>query len=138
MRKSIATNLNINQQQSDAMRKVIDEMIQEMDRIGTEATRYARLAIASHIANVFRTNSTLTSHAHITSRRTAFSQYCGHYGNTFYHNLLFNIYAWHDVGPRRGRQRQNTPANQLIPVVLQCYHAVLNQHSHQVLVISSI
>jgi len=126
MRKSIATNLSITQQQSNSMRKIIDETIQEMVRIGTEVTRHAQLAIASHIANVFRTNSSLTSLAHITSRRTAFTQYCGYHGNTFYHNLLYDIYAWYDVGPGRGRRRP-TPANQLIPVILQCYRAVLAQ-----------
>lgn len=105
---SIVPNLGVTQQEGDSLRKPITTTIEEMVRIATEATRCAQQAIASHIAHVFSTRPDMTE-ADITHRKVQFAQYSGFHNNTFFKNLLHDMYTWHDASTgqssNRGRKR---------------------------------
>jgi hypothetical protein len=102
-----------------SLAKTVTLVIQEMVFIGNEAMRCAQQAIACYFAEVIAEHCTL-SPADIKNRHAKFSQFSKFRNNTFFTNLLQDIFRWHDDEdqPTRGRPRIETEANACIKDIL--------------------
>ncbi|KAF9943786.1 hypothetical protein BGZ72_003405, partial [Mortierella alpina] len=87
--------------------------------IGNEAMRCAQQAFACYFADVISEYSTL-SPQDVAKRHEKFSQFTNFKNNTFFTNLLQDIFRWHDDEDqsRRGRPRKETDANACIKEIL--------------------
>ncbi|KAG0285138.1 hypothetical protein BGZ98_005635, partial [Dissophora globulifera] len=88
-------------------------LIREMARIATEATRRAQQAIAIHIAETME-NHTGMDNASIATRRTALVHYSGFHNDTFFRNILQDIFTFYDQGPPQGRPRNMTKPHNIV------------------------
>ncbi|CAO3573360.1 unnamed protein product [Mortierella alpina] len=102
-----------------SLAKTVTLVIQEMVFIGNEAMRCAQQAIACYFAEVIAEHCTL-SPADIEKRHAKFSQFSKFRNNTFFTNLLQDIFRWHDDEdqPTKGRPRIETEANACIKDIL--------------------
>ncbi|KAG0283451.1 hypothetical protein BGZ98_006326, partial [Dissophora globulifera] len=121
-------NLADNQRQQLA--RTMTDLIKEMVRIGTEATRRAQQAIALHIADIMLTTPGMDN-ASIAARKTAFVEYTGFHNDTFFGNLMFDIFHLHERGTRRRRPR-TAASNAIVDHVIFEYQFFLNNNQLEV------
>ncbi|KAF9943983.1 hypothetical protein BGZ70_005177 [Mortierella alpina] len=79
----------------DGLAKTVVSLIQELVFIGNEAMRCAQQALACYFAEVIAAHPTL-SPADVQERQAKFQQFSGFRNNTFFTNLLQDIFYWHD------------------------------------------
>ncbi|KAF9271591.1 hypothetical protein BGZ68_003328, partial [Mortierella alpina] len=102
-----------------SLAKTIVSVIQEMVYVGNEAMRCAQQAFACYFAEVITLYGTLSPYD-VGKRKEKFGQFSSFRNNTFFTNLLQDIFRWYDDEDqsRRGRPRKETEANASIKEIL--------------------
>ncbi|KAF9555836.1 hypothetical protein EC968_008602 [Mortierella alpina] len=102
-----------------SLAKTIVSVIQEMVYIGNEAMRCVQQAVACYLADVIIEHGTLSSRD-VAKRKEKFSEFCKFKNNTFFRNLLQDVFCWYDDEdrPKRGRPRKETEANASVKEIL--------------------
>ena len=130
LKRGLETHSVVSINKQDEARKEIEQVIQEMVRIGTELTRCAQQALSLYIAKTTADFPTLEGND-IANRKEGL-RHVGYFSDTaFFGNLLQDLFSWHDKS-RGGRPRKNTPANDCIKDILDVYRGFLQEANSNV------
>ncbi|KAG0300303.1 hypothetical protein BGZ98_009291, partial [Dissophora globulifera] len=136
LRSSFLYKPELNDNQRQQLARTMTNLIKEMVRIATDTTRHAQQAIAVHIANTMLAFPGMDN-ASIARRKTEFAQYNRFHSNTFFRNVMFDIFTFHDTGPRLGQGwDNNAPANVIVANIILGYRLFLNNAQLEVSVLN--
>ncbi|KAG0324181.1 hypothetical protein BGZ99_002144, partial [Dissophora globulifera] len=113
LKSSLRYKRDLDDIERESLAGTMINLIREMARIATEATRRAQQAIAIHIAETME-NHTGMDNASIAARRTALVHYSGFHNDTFFRNILQDIFTFYEQGPPRGRPRNMTKPHNIV------------------------
>ncbi|KAI8354225.1 hypothetical protein B0O80DRAFT_507963 [Mortierella sp. GBAus27b] len=117
----------------DQFRKEILDVVNEMIRIGTEATRCAEQAISLYIAKITAEFPSLDRED--IARRKEHLQFLGYWSNiSFFGNLLQEFYSWHDKD--KGKRTDNA-SNTCIKAIVRVYSEFLERSGSDVPILKS-
>ncbi|KAF9915661.1 hypothetical protein BGZ65_000659, partial [Modicella reniformis] len=130
LKRGLNTHDVVSTDKQEEARKEIEQVIQEMVRVGTEVTRCAQQALSLYIAKTTADFPTLENND-IANRKERL-RHIGYFSDTaFFGNLMQDLFSWHDKS-RCGRPRKTTSVNDCIKDILDLYREFLQEANSDV------
>lgn len=129
LRKGLAGNEVGSEDQRGRVQKEVITVIQEMVRIGTEATICAQQAVSLYIA---RTMAEFPNLNDADNRRERLKHIGYFHNDQIFGNMFQDFFQWHSNGPRAGRTRSDTPANECARIIIDVYRKFMAENNEEV------